>query len=221
VFFAPAYGEGWIGDWSPGIGDPTWIGWLTVVLYLIATWACWYLASRGNRVLLKRELRLYRILSVALGALALNKQLDLQTGLTELGRILARDEGWYEMRRVVQLAFVVAIAAAALLSVAALAILTRKTPWPTRGVTAGAAALLAFIVIRAASFHHIDRVIRAEMFGVRVSAGLEIGGILTVLLLACGRALYGPARELAAGGPVAVRSRATNRQRTPRAPRPR
>jgi len=187
----------------------------------------WLLALLGRRRQLERvgvEVRaraLWMGLSVALGALGINKQLDLQTGLTELGRIMARDEGWYEMRRVVQLSFVLAVAVGALVAAAAMAILTRKTPWPTRGVTAGAAALLAFIVIRAASFHHIDRVIRTEMLGVRISAGLEICGILTVLLLACVRVGYGPAREPGASGPVGPRARSTSRSRTPPAPRPR
>src|SRR5882672_1117833 len=33
-------GDGWIGDWSPGIGDPTVMGWLTVAAYFAASWLC-------------------------------------------------------------------------------------------------------------------------------------------------------------------------------------
>jgi len=29
--------QGWLGHWSPGIGDPTPAGWLTVVVYAVAT----------------------------------------------------------------------------------------------------------------------------------------------------------------------------------------
>ncbi len=32
--------NGWIGNWPPGIGDPTPIGWVTVVLYVVAAWLC-------------------------------------------------------------------------------------------------------------------------------------------------------------------------------------
>ena len=28
-------------NWSPGIGDPTFMGWLTVVLYLLTAWFSW------------------------------------------------------------------------------------------------------------------------------------------------------------------------------------
>ena len=32
--------HGWIGDWSPGIGDPTFVGWITVLGYLVASYLC-------------------------------------------------------------------------------------------------------------------------------------------------------------------------------------
>ncbi len=35
------YGNGWVGNWSPGIGDPTFVGWFTVVAYFDAALACW------------------------------------------------------------------------------------------------------------------------------------------------------------------------------------
>ena len=31
---------GWIGSWSPGIGDPNVMGWITVVAYLWASYLC-------------------------------------------------------------------------------------------------------------------------------------------------------------------------------------
>jgi hypothetical protein len=48
-------------------------------------------------------------------ALGINKQLDLQTALTELGRVLALSQGWYEQRQVVQFWFIAALAATCLL----------------------------------------------------------------------------------------------------------
>src|SRR5450631_116329 len=38
----------------------------------------------------------WRAVSILFLALGINKQLDLQTALTELGRVLAYDQGWYE-----------------------------------------------------------------------------------------------------------------------------
>jgi hypothetical protein len=33
--------------WEPGIGDPTFVGWVTVVAYVIAAYLCWR-AARGT-----------------------------------------------------------------------------------------------------------------------------------------------------------------------------
>jgi len=46
----------------------------------------------------------------------------------------------------------------------------------------GATFLIAFVLIRAASFHHIDRLITSSIFGFRWNWILEMGGIIVVLL---------------------------------------
>jgi hypothetical protein len=46
----PVQGRGWIGRWSPGIGDPSPLGWITVVLYLVVAWLC-FLSARRSRAL--------------------------------------------------------------------------------------------------------------------------------------------------------------------------
>jgi hypothetical protein len=38
--------EGWIGSWSPGIGDPTVAGWITVFAYLVTAYLCWRVFRR-------------------------------------------------------------------------------------------------------------------------------------------------------------------------------
>ena len=38
--------EGWIGEWSPGIGDPSVGGWLTLLLYGLAAWGSLSLGER-------------------------------------------------------------------------------------------------------------------------------------------------------------------------------
>ena len=69
--------------WSPGIGDPTVAGWLTVVLYLVTSVSCWMLARELGPAGLDR--RAWRSISVLFLFLGINKQLDLQTALTEAG----------------------------------------------------------------------------------------------------------------------------------------
>ena len=49
-----------------------------------------------------REMRAWRSIAIAFLALGVNKQLDLQTALTEVGRVLANSQGWYAQRQSVQ-----------------------------------------------------------------------------------------------------------------------
>jgi hypothetical protein len=114
-------------NWRPGIGDPSIGGWLTVLLYVLAAISAW----RTARQLDASESRLWRSISVAFLGLGLNKQLDLQTAITELGRILAHDEGWYGQRQIVQFWFIVAVAVTCLLVALVLLYLARRSTLPT------------------------------------------------------------------------------------------
>ena len=82
-------------NWSPGMGDPTIGGWITVILYLLAAISCWKTAFELATVNtgVSQERRAWRAISALFLALGINKQLDLQTALTEAGRMLAHSEG--------------------------------------------------------------------------------------------------------------------------------
>jgi hypothetical protein len=183
---AASNGAGWIGSWSPGIGDPTFAGWLTVALYAVAAWQC-YRATRPSSVLPRSERMLWLTVALGLLALGINKQLDLQSAFTEIGRIAAHQQGWYERRHEVQRQFTIAVAAAAAASVLLLAGFARRAPLPTMLALVGSILLLAFVVIRAASFHHVDLLLADAVFGLKLNWVLEIGGILIILLGACWR----------------------------------
>jgi hypothetical protein len=77
-------------NWSPGIGDPTVGGWVTVVLYFVAVWSTWRTASLVARI---GEGHTWRAISVMFIGLGINKQLDLQSALTELGGMIAFHQG--------------------------------------------------------------------------------------------------------------------------------
>src|SRR4051812_28194527 len=77
--------------WRPGIGDPTFIGWFTVFAYLGAAYLCWRAAANS---LTGQKVRLFWIaLAGTLLALGINKQLDLQTELTFIGKDFAKATG--------------------------------------------------------------------------------------------------------------------------------
>jgi uncharacterized membrane protein len=165
-------------NWTPGIGDPTIGGWVTVVLYALAAASCW-ITGRGVG---SREKRIWWIFVILFVVLGLNKQLDLQSALTEAGRVLAANQGWYARRKIVQLDFVIAVAICGLIAVVTLLIWARKAPLPTWLALTGVTLVIGFVLIRAASFHHIDRFIHMRILGLRWNWVLEMGGISMVLV---------------------------------------
>jgi hypothetical protein len=177
-------------SWSPGIGDPTPVGWLTVALYLVTALVCWRLAkqlrARGTET--RSEVLVWGGIAVLFLALGINKQLDLQTALTEIGRVLAHAQGWYDRRWNVQVAFVAGVVAVCLFAAIIFFVLIRRAPAITWLAALGTVTVLAFVGIRAASFHHIDRLIGSTVLGLRWNWILEIGGILMVLVAGWRRA---------------------------------
>ena len=165
-------------NWRPGIGDPTIGGWVTVLLYFLTVISCWKTARNSNL----SDWKVWYAISVLLFALGINKQLDLQSALTEVGRVLAYQEGWYANRQTVQLYFIAAVAFVCGWGVIALIVGARRAPLPTWLALLGATFLIAFVLIRAASFHRIDRLITSSIFGFRWNWILEMGGIILVLV---------------------------------------
>ena len=170
--------------WSPEIGDPTVLGWVTVPAYLacaaLATWAGTSVRrAAGGR--LTSQVSFWFTAAGLLVLLGLNKQLDLQSALTEAGRCLAREQGWYEERRHVQRAFVAAVAAAALGGTVLGLIAARRhlrVLWPA---VLGLSLLLGFVAARAASFHHIDAGLGTLVAGMRLNNVAELSGIALTL----------------------------------------
>jgi len=79
------------------------MGWLTVVAYGLAAAACLFAAMRASAVPgsekgLKAR-TIWIIMTVLMTLLCINKQLDLQSLITDIGRVVARHEGWYQERR--------------------------------------------------------------------------------------------------------------------------
>ena len=170
-------------NWTPKIGDPTIAGWVTVVLYLLAAGSCWISAQKlGLESVGSNEGRAWRAISVLFLALGINKQLDLQTALTEAGRVLAHYQGWFEQRQLVQLSFIGLVAMTCLIAAITLLVWTRSAPIPTRLALTGTTMVLGFVLIRAASFHHVDQFIGRKILGLRWNWVLEMSGISLVLL---------------------------------------
>ena len=170
-------------NWTPGIGDPTIGGWVTVALYLLASGSCWISAQKLGleEVPRSNERRAWRAMSVLLLVLGIIKQLNLLTALTAAGRVLARNQGWYEQRQFVQLAFIALVAMTCLIAAITLLLWARNSPIPTRIALMGTSMVLGFVLIRAVSFHQVDRFIGERVLSLRWNWILEMSGISLVL----------------------------------------
>jgi peptidoglycan/LPS O-acetylase OafA/YrhL len=176
--------DGWIGRWKPGIGDPSVIGWVTVVAYLIAAWYCYRLVRGPLFRWKEREERLWQILALGLLFLGINKQLDLQTALTEAGRLMAREQGWYSERSIVQVAFLFFLFVLGMAGAVAVFRLTRTTSRYAQIAALGAVLLISFVIMRATSFHNVDHMLGEKLAGMRFNWIFELGGILIILVSA-------------------------------------
>ncbi|MDX8349213.1 isopropylmalate isomerase [Cognatiyoonia sp. IB215446] len=162
--------------WSPQIGDPTLIGWATVVAYALGGVLALVVVIRNPG----RARLFWLIVMALLCALAINKQLDLQSALTAAARCLAQAQGWYENRRSVQIAFILFVAVAALVAGLTLAWVMRRQMPQIWLALLGLCLLLGFVAVRAAGFHHMDRLIGFEIGGIRLNWLLELGGITLI-----------------------------------------
>lgn len=183
--------------WSPGIGDPDVISWLTVAAYGLAAIACGIVAWRSGRKNTEKISHLVPFwggVALLLLALGINKELDLQSLLTQTLRDAAMSEGWYAWRRFLQAAFIFALA---LLTVGLGVMGWRRVALLQRNMMIAAAGVIlicAYIIIRAASFHHVALSITQHVLAHRWIWPLEFGGIAIVF--------YAAMREIAAAPPT-------------------
>lgn len=198
-------------QWSAGIGDPTVMGWLTVVAYFAGAWLCLraFMVEKAGpprpyrqaimalwRVVRKhwpsppapaRRAGLWVAFAIILGVLGVNKQLDLQSLFAEIGRANAMEEGWYEQRRMVQAGFIGAVVGAGLMALGALWWLVRGHLRDFRIALGGMVVLVAFVAARASSFHHMDIFIHTTVLGIEMNWLFELGGIGLVIWAAARR----------------------------------
>lgn len=195
--------------WSPGIGDPTIYGWVTVVAYFAAAALC--IRAGAVDMAVRGRLTVWHCLGFSLIALGINKQLDLQVLVTDVGRTLAAEEGWYDHRRIVQAIFVALVAVAGSITALLLLLAVRREGGLVQVALPGSVLLLAFIVIRAASFHSVDRLLGLRVGQLKLNHVLELGGIALIALPAL---LAGSSHQ-----PMLERRRTAERLRRSRTPR--
>ncbi len=170
-------------NWFPGNGDPTLMGDLTVLAYLITAVSCAIAAWKCKNLPEKpaKHRWFWSAIALLFFFFAFNKHTNLQSGFTSFFRLMAYDAQWYDVRQSVQVPFVLGVLVVmALLFIFVLWLL--RSLWKTYLLTiVGAAYQLAFVIVRAASLHAVDGLINYAIAGIRMNWVLEFAGIMLVL----------------------------------------
>ncbi len=172
------------GDWKPEIGDPTFIGWFTVLTYGITCILCGLCARETFRI--PKRFAFHSThwywwgLTLVLLVLAINKQLDLQTWFTITAKKMALSEGWYLKRRIFQLLFIGWLIFGVLAALAWVKYQLGSLWKEFKLILGGLLFLGTFIIVRATSFHHIDQFLHFNLAGFKMNWILELTGIALV-----------------------------------------
>lgn len=161
-------------------GDHSFFGWMTVLAYFLTSIR---LGIKTRLAWLSKDNVIFWIcFTLLIIFLGFNKQLDLQSNFTEMMRDMAKEHGWYEQRRPLQFMFVAIMA----MSLPILVLLVRTSlanSWRRYKIMwLGILLLLVFIVIRAASFHHVDLIFYKSIGSLRFYQALEIVAIFIIFI---------------------------------------
>lgn len=159
--------------WTPGASGIA--GWLGFVPHALVGVLCLRAVRPGAP-----DQNFWLSIGMALLAVALAKPFDLPLLVTAAGRCVALAEGWYDARRPIQAALVVAVGAAVLiLGLAAVGMLHRSLSrvWPA---LLGLALLASYVGIRVIDLHRIDALMQARIGPMPVSWLAEYSGLALI-----------------------------------------
>jgi hypothetical protein len=170
-----------MGKWRPTIGDPSFMGWFTVGSYFGCA-ILGVLIGLINRKGDREFIFFWSMISLLMILLGINKQLDLQSLLTEVGRQIARAQGWMDHRGIVQFWFIVAFGTTAMGAFVLFVMIMRDLFRRFALAFTGLFFLLSFIIIRASSFHHFDEMLGFKFFEFKMNWLLELTGIYLIFI---------------------------------------
>ena len=150
-----------------------------MAVFAAAALACTLLAASPKG---RPERPFWIALAFLMAALAINKQLDLQSAVTAVGRCVAQLQGWYGSRRAMQALFTLILGAVSLAGLLTLTVAMRRNlarTWPS---VLGAGFVAGFVLVRAVSFTHVDAFLKIPLGALRVTHLLENGGPVLVIL---------------------------------------
>lgn len=178
--------------WAPGLGDRDLYGYAMTVVHLVAAALAVTVAVKGpfRSRSPRAERWLWAIGATVLVALAVNKQLDLQSMLVAAARCVALNENWYETRREYQTAIIQGLVIAAAIVVPTLIFLLRNAVAGNLAFVLSMSALVTFVLLRAISFHHLDTVFGTDVMSFRLHRLIEVAALAVIIAIAATRLVH-------------------------------
>ena len=162
--------------WHSATGYPTLPAWAMAGAYVTGALFCARAGIVTRQAHRPDNLTPWWVLAIILLFLGINKLLAFQTLLIQFGRQIMLAQGWHQYRRVAQAVFAVLFTLALL---AALAACLKKWRWFVKQqplVLAGVLLLFVFVVVRAATFNHVESLLHLNLHDDYWGWILELGG---------------------------------------------
>ena len=167
-----------VGNWSPAIGDPSFMGWFTVYSYYF-TAVVFFLKLFIQRVKQQRQERIFWLfMCISMIVLGVIKQFNLLQAVDEILRIIARSTGWIEERRIIQAVVMIIVGVVSLLTI--IHFMRKSAAGHHKITTIGFYYLLLFVMFRGISLHQYESLLRYKILGARVNWIGELLGIYWV-----------------------------------------
>lgn len=172
-----------INAWLAGSGDACLSSLINTLLYAISIAAAayhWKMLQRFKKPAAERGFWLLVILILSI--FGINKQLDFQVLLVEIGRPIAMKSGWYESRRIVQAVFAFVLTGIVGLFAVMLLFLVRRH-WRNNILALLGLLILCFYgIMEAMSQSHVGCSLDLyEQWSFRLTDIIEMAGILLIL----------------------------------------
>ena len=167
-------------DYRASITHADFADWITVFAYGLAAILALRAAGTANLRREPRERAFWIAAALLMAFFGVNELFDFQTVLTAVGKAWAQAGGWYEQRRLYQAEFITALAAAMIATGLALVWLVRRTHRAVRLALFGMVFIGSFVLMRAASFHHVDALLGMGPASFNWGSIQEMTGIVIV-----------------------------------------
>jgi hypothetical protein len=139
--------------------------WTIAALYFWGAYSC--RATSNHLKIGSRECRAWKAIAVLLLLLGIAELLKLQPALTDFGRSIAFDEGWYWRRQGIQATLTTIGAATTVVFSFGLLLSARRMSLECAIALACVVMIVGYILVRAVSLHQVDALLLKTTLGLR------------------------------------------------------